>query len=649
MSRVKRRFYILMTAVFIIAACTTPPLPDGYDWCFTYEFTQDDYGINIQNGEWINGLGIITDESGLLQMNWVEDQTIIPALIIVTVARPDGIIGDVGVQAAGIIFDVAANIDQTLPDSIDEAVLSFEPETTISGSETANITVDAQQEIIIESIEVRGQGFSPFPTNECGPETFTPFPTETVTTPTFTPSSTFTPSITPTPSPTFTPSPTPGTQTLIVTFDGSGYTDYATYSGYGALDSGFGNSLPSMQGVYDRFSGGFYFDAVVVDVNLPAISTVTYVAHDIYKVGLTAGWRWDFYSGANGTGSLLGSGGPSLSNAAGWNNRSYSHAGVAGVRSVRFVTDAGVNNNTQDVWIDNLRIDYNITTTNTPTATFTNTPTSTRTFTPTRTPLASHTPFSGTSTRTPVQIASQTPRATNTLAPSPTPPSFTPAATRTNIASPTRFTTTTAMPTSTGTVTATSEFDEIEEQLEDIEDVNTNILNSIGDFFAWVQGTALNFFDWLAQGFNWILSAFNNLLTFVGNIFQSIWQFIQSILAFFQLIFDIVRLIIEIIIRVIQLVGDWIAQFTSRVTTIIFAFFAAPATPIPGFPTCTSDPTEFEVCALYYILDNTMFSPGTMGQFILPTVLVSLDFWLIYFFARFVLFIVKKAMEAMSV
>lgn len=639
----KRLFAILMCLAVILASCEAPPGPEGYDWCFTYAFAESDYGINIQNGEWLDGEGIITDSSGLLQMSWVHDQTVLPSIVIVTVVRPTGVTGDVGVQAAGIIFDVAANIDQTLPDGIDEAVLSFEPETTVSGSETANITVDATDELIIQSIEIRGQGFTPFDTNECGPATFTPFPTETVITPT--PSATNTPLVTDTPSPTNTPSPTP----VDICSPGGYLTAY--FGGHGTsgitwVDVGWnGGGSHTYDAINDRLYGdeGTYTnsaEAIHVEFSVPSGWT------DIDVFGSMSGNR------AGSTVYIKHTVGsswielPPFASSPEWREYIPHNVGVAGTVYLEMVSNTV---NPGDGYSELYAICVYGANTPTPTSTPTNTLTPTHTVTASRTPLASHTPFSGTSTRTPVQIASQTPRATNTLAPSPTPPSFTPQATRTNMASPTRFTTTTAMPTSTGTVTATSEFDEIEEQLEDIEDVNTNILNGINDFFAWVQGTALNFFDWLAQGFNWILSAFNNLLIFVGNIFQSIWQFILSIIAFFQLIFDIIRLIIDIIVRLITLFAAWISQFSTIITSIISQFFSAPATPIPGFPTCASDPTAYDMCALYYMLDYTIFAQGTMGQFILPLVLLNIDFWLFYFFTRFVLRLLKIGREATSV
>jgi hypothetical protein len=70
---------------------------------------------------------------------------------------------------------------------------------------------------------------------------------------------------------------------------------------------------------------------------------------------------------------------------------------------------------------------------------------------------------------------------------------------------------------------------------------------------------------------------------------------------------------------------------------IVTAWFNAAPTPIPVISSlkCASDPYSSQICALYYILRNTLLS-GSIGQQIIPMLTVVIDLTIILRFAKMI-------------
>lgn len=204
-----RKFLLLILAAIVIGGCGPTGDPEGQDWCYRWDFRLDDNGFNIQNGSWVYGYGLLTDNTGLLIFNYGHDAFVTANYAIVGVMRPLAVSGDIAVSASGDIFGISAAFTTTLPAAMSNYPAIFQPqELGISGN-AINVTVQTSQDLYISLIEVRGNGSNPFPVNMCDnsvpltPGTDTPTPVLTNTS-TLTATST----LTRTPTPTFTPSPT---------------------------------------------------------------------------------------------------------------------------------------------------------------------------------------------------------------------------------------------------------------------------------------------------------------------------------------------------------------------------------------------------------------------------------------------------------
>jgi hypothetical protein len=172
------------------------------------------------SGSWVDGEGIQTDSTGLLQANWVHSELVTPAVIVIKATRPAGTIGDVTVTANAIAFGVAISFTETLPGSFNEVIVPITPETAGESGTSVNFTLDASQPLTLESVEIRGQFDNPFPINYCGDISETP-----------TVAITDTPSPVPTGTPTPTPTGTLATPTPTATPDINFYVMDATGSG----------------------------------------------------------------------------------------------------------------------------------------------------------------------------------------------------------------------------------------------------------------------------------------------------------------------------------------------------------------------------------------------------------------------------------
>lgn len=256
----------LITAL-ILAGCGVPaPDVEGQDWCYVFDFTQNPQGFQITSGTWTSQ-GILSDVSGLLQTSYGYDRFVEPSFVIVTVVRPTGITGDITATAAGNIFGLSATFTATMPDGINEAPLTFQPDELGQAGSDVNITIDASQPIGIESIDVRGMGGSPFPGNACFDGTGTPAPD--------TPNPTITATATGTP-PTSTATSTPGdAPQCIFDFipDADGWDGlYGGGGNYAIYHSGEGWGRGSFNA---RIAAGYAFDGTITAITLEFGSTFT--------------------------------------------------------------------------------------------------------------------------------------------------------------------------------------------------------------------------------------------------------------------------------------------------------------------------------------------------------------------------------------
>jgi len=175
------------------------------------------------------------------------------------------------------------------------------------------------------------------------------------------------------------------------------------------------------------------------------------------------------------------------------------------------------------------------------------------------------------------------------------------------------------------------------------------ITDAIGQGFNFIANFFTNLFDLFGQFINWVIGTAANFLTIIGNVIQTILGILNQAIELVRQIAEIIRILVEIVIRLIQLFGQWIAQAGVRLGGLIASFFSAPPTPIGGLPLCISQPMQYDICAIYYIFDNTLMAPGTPGQLIIPILLVDMNIWMIAYFGKFALKLLRRGENVTSV
>jgi hypothetical protein len=250
-----------------------------------------------------------------------------------------------------------------------------------------------------------------------------------------------------------------------------------------------------------------------------------------------------------------------------------------------------------------------------------------------------------TASRTPIVVHSPTPRPTNTpQPPTNTPPaSSTPEPTRTLIPTATRYATGTPTPSLTagpGTPTVTPGAPPQNPETEN--EAEWEILSMFNQFFGWGVNTAISIFDFISNLVNWLIGTILNFFSLLGALLAAIVNFIGSILRFLAELFDIARLIVEIILGFLRLLAAYIQQILLRIGALLQAFYAAPPQPIPGLPLCVTNPTAYDICAIYYIFDWTLLAPATPGALIIPLIMVIMNVNIVILFVRFVLRMIRR-------
>lgn len=659
------RFVALSLVLAVVAGCTSTPIPDSFDWCYTYDFREPVGYVNLIDGEWIDGAGIRTVDN-LMRFSWQHIRIVEPTLVLVRASRAPDVTGDIAIAAAGEVFSVVAAFNNTMPGDMVDVELPFIPETLGTGSSVVNITLEAAQPVDLLEIEVRGIGLSPFDRNECGPQLPTP---TTTATPYISPTPTDTPEISPTPSNTppitATMAPTPSIVSnctphidadwcVIVLSGGYTFEQVSHLIDYSLVVDNGGN-LPSI------------IDNTVIDYGVQSSQarvkiwpqpgvTITHIRARLNRFVWSALYSPVARVAVNtGRSSAVGTQVTSLFYYAGYEaQRETTTMPVSdpGAGNAWYFESNGAGRSTDNTWGRVTWIQLHGVGTlpqpvepTPPAATATSTPTPSRTSLPTLVP-SSTIP----ATATQLSLFSPTPPPTNTPAPSATPRNTnTPWPSPTFIPSPTLFMTSTFVPTNTpapGTVTPGGEThtpipdltpggDDGEQEADDTGqaqlDVLWLILNLLSQFFNWIANVIGTFFAWLGQLFALIVGIFEAIISLIAAIIGLIIKLLEWLFNAIGLILSILWLLVQIIFRVIFLVAAWLGLVITRLAAIFNGIINAQPVPIPGLPLCETAPLQSDLCAIYYILDWTLFAPATPGESII-TVAIGLTVLSIIFF-----------------
>ena len=93
----------------------------------------------------------------------------------------------------------------------------------------------------------------------------------------------------------------------------------------------------------------------------------------------------------------------------------------------------------------------------------------------------------------------------------------------------------------------------------------------------------------------------------------------------------------------------YLGQATNIVTGLLGAFANATPQPIPGLPMCITNPMAHDLCAIWYVMDNTVFAPGTAGALIVPLMQIIFNVCIAIYFVRWVLRIIRRGENVTNV
>jgi hypothetical protein len=709
------RKYLMLMAVLaglLLSACDTAP---PTDWCYVFDFRGSQNGFALPAGTWVEGYGLSTDETGLLQASFQFDRFVLARSIVAKVVRGS----DTGAINAGVrggVFAVAVDFDGTLPDGIDEVEITKVNPTTIEGNDV-NFTLDTgsgdPKQLYIESLRINGDGSLPFNQNSCAGPTLTPDIQITGTSPAQTPSASPTGTPTGTAVDTNTPGPSPTPEQI----------EFLWYYGLSIpSEMSLSNALLCNLGFSNQ---GIWPGTVCGDGTGTPVGTIDVDLGDSYRITRVE-LRWEYCCG-NSVFSL-DINGDSIGAMNPLGPYIYTDEFNASTVSISY---------SAFMFLDYLKITYEpLTTTPTPPPTSTAGPTNTPGPTSTAEPLwtacldfaTSDFAFTGidatyedglgwvqdagewtiwragigpsgkkkfkfeftgawagsirlTNTGgTPatgwklgagssfiINFADEAWTPTNNLfiefdgnfgpytlqklcwvdqnpsTSTPGPGTGTPLYTRTPLASLTAPVNLSRTPvvvpppvivlTSSGggSITATPMWGTFAPETPTGEGPGGTPSGSGTPTIA-ATGGAPN-----SEGISSCIRATNGL--YVGNCGQGdqggLGAGLGEALEILGFLWNIGWGLFGALIA-------YIAQVTTIIVGLLTAFGSAIPQPIPGLPLCMSNPTAHDLCAIYYIMDWTLFAPATPGAFIIPLVMIVMNIYIAIYFVRWVIRIVRR-------
>lgn len=147
----------------------------------------------------------------------------------------------------------------------------------------------------------------------------------------------------------------------------------------------------------------------------------------------------------------------------------------------------------------------------------------------------------------------------------------------------------------------------------------SSIFNNLITQLAGLLGGLLNFggmvVSLIASLMMLLIQSVANLLTLLISGLINIILFI--LYAVFSLLQLIISGVFSLIFTVLTLIFALISNLFHVLMLIITNWNTATPTPIPGLPSCETDPAANYLCLPIYILNNTIFRPGTEGDLLL--------------------------------
>lgn len=643
-----KRVHLLVATLlaFIVASCSTTP--NEWTWCYTFDFQTETYSnLIILNGtQTTSGLQSV---DGLLAIQYTHTQIVEPgsvsAWVQAMVSSPVDVLSTINV------FGIEQNVQTSVPQSSTfQIAKDAESAGTFSNQATVTVVTDASATVILQEMTVFGLNYNPFDRNDCVQQP-TDTPTyEIVSSPTLYPSSTPLPTDTPTATntPTITPTNTPAaTSELVWDFRPGDWLGWYSFAGTYGTPCGtiqLGGVRPFWNCNWNNRYGGFIEVVLGYDINIDTLRVYL-------DVNLVIDYLWmTLYNSSGATVRNIQS-----NNASTWtldDGGYYYQWNETGtwnsVRRIRIqVQDPTL------FYIQQVKVTGNGLLPPSPTPS--NTPTNTTTpatSTPTNTPAGTNTPLP-TSTYTPFPTATLTPLPTATFTPWPSITPIAPQPTRTLVPTPTFVPTATPDPGGGGN---TFGGDGTCENYAGTEPGSED-----GGWTEWLFGGIVNLVEctvmppinWIGDMINQGLQAIGNLWDYatygiqtfimsvewfggqfipyifgtITNLIDMLWwglsSLIDALFGLLQMIWDSIVAFVDALVDFITNAWLFVTSGLSNAQSLVNLWNNTPPAKPAGLPDCVAEPTNHNMCAIYYVAQNTLLSG--IGVIIIPLLTIYIN------------------------
>lgn len=124
--------------------------------------------------------------------------------------------------------------------------------------------------------------------------------------------------------------------------------------------------------------------------------------------------------------------------------------------------------------------------------------------------------------------------------------------------------------------------------------------------------------DTSGESTNSILDIINIFAEQTTGFFGSIMRFIRDAIDAAIAVGRLILMAIDVLVALIGRIWDYMGQIVGLFWTILTTLSDAPPQQIPGLPRCVSAPQQYQVCAVWYVIDWTLIADGTPGAAIVP-------------------------------
>lgn len=162
---------LILALVLFMTSCA-PGLP-GASWCYEFDFTSSSYGFTVDQGVWTPGAGFTPNAQGRLTITYTHSQPVTPTGILIDAYRADTNIRlPIQVQGSASIFGIdVPEMMSMVPADVDSERFVLAPGTGAGTSDQLLITGWVSRTVIINKMQVRGNGSNPFPSSNCSTDT----------------------------------------------------------------------------------------------------------------------------------------------------------------------------------------------------------------------------------------------------------------------------------------------------------------------------------------------------------------------------------------------------------------------------------------------------------------------------------------------